>query len=62
MSFTESLLIGFDISENDHCVLVVGKKRLNESVEIINAFQGEEAKDLYKKLTEVKKADARISE
>ena len=58
----ETLLVGFDISENDKCVLIVGKKRPNESVEIINAFQGEEAKDLYKKLTEVKKADAGISE
>ena len=31
-------------------VLVVGRKRPNESVEIVNAFQGEEAKDLYSKL------------
>lgn len=62
MHSTETLLVGFDISENDHCVLIVGKKRLNDSVEIINAFQGEEAEDLYKKLTEVKKKDAGISE
>ena len=31
-------------------VLVVGRKRKNQSIEIINAFQGEEALDLYKKL------------
>ena len=31
-------------------VLVVGRKRMNESVEIVNAFQGEEAAELYKRL------------
>lgn len=31
-------------------ILVVGRKRPNESVEIINAFQGDEAKEIYQKL------------
>ena len=31
-------------------VLIVGRKRPNESVEIVNAFQGEEALDIYNKL------------
>lgn len=35
-------------------VLVVGRKKTNESVEIVNAFQGDEAKELYKKLIEKK--------
>lgn len=35
-------------------VLIIGRKRPNESVEIINAFQGEEAEELYKKLIEKK--------
>lgn len=48
---TNTLLVGYDFNpENDNVVLVVGKKRLNESVEIINAFQGAEAKELYEKL------------
>ena len=34
----------------DSSVLIVGRKRPNQSVEIINAFQGEEAEELYKKL------------
>ena len=42
-------------------ILVVGRKRMNQSVEIINAFQGEEAEELYKKLVGEKK-DADISE
>lgn len=35
-------------------VLVVGRKRPNETVDIVNAFQGEEAEELYKKLIEKK--------
>ena len=63
MHLTDSLLVGFDISSGkDNAVLIVGKKNPNQSVDIINAFQGEEAKDLYKKLTEVNKKDAEISE
>ena len=41
----DTLLVSF---VND--ILVVGRKRPNESVEIINAFQGEEAKELYTRL------------
>lgn len=35
-------------------VLVVGRKTTGEYPVIINAFQGEEAKELYKKLVEKK--------
>lgn len=49
---TDSLLIGFDFSKGkDVGVLIVGRKRMNKSVEIINAFQGKEAEEIYKKLT-----------
>ena len=51
MRTTDSLIIGFDFdSEKDNAVLIVGQKSKNNQVEIINAFQGEEAKELYKKL------------
>lgn len=33
-------------------ILLVGRKRPNQSVEIINAFQGEDAEKIYKMLTE----------
>lgn len=53
---TETLLVGFDQKHGeDTAVLIVGKKRLNQSVEIINAFQGEEAIELYNRLITVKK-------
>lgn len=49
------LLIGYDFSTkengNDACVLLVGEKDESGAVTIINAFEGEEAKDIYKKLT-----------
>ena len=38
-------------------MLIVGRKRMNQSVEIINAFQDEEAKELYKRLTTKKDGD-----
>lgn len=51
MTKTGNLIIGYDFTNGkDVSVLIVGKKRINESVEIINAFQGEEAEWLYKKL------------
>ena len=51
MKTNESLLVGVDFTNGEDVgVLIVGRKRPNESVEIINAFQGEEAEELYKKL------------
>lgn len=38
-------------------VLIVGKKS-GKKIDIVNAFQGEEAYDIYKKLSTVKKKDA----
>ena len=47
----DSILIGVDISDKDStAVLTVGRKRMNQSVEIINAFQGDEARELYNRL------------
>lgn len=48
---TESILVSVTYDENDKVnLMVVGKKRKNESVEIINAFQGEDAARLYSEL------------
>lgn len=47
----DTLLVGFtNLHNDDSACLIVGKKRINESVEIINAFQGQEAIELYNKL------------
>ena len=47
----DTLLVGISFSKDDTGVLIVGRKRLNQSIDIINAFQDEEALELYKKLT-----------
>lgn len=54
---SDTILVSVDFTNGkDTGVLVVGRKRPNQSVEIINAFQGKEAEDLYSKLiTPVKK-------
>ena len=51
MKINESLLVGVDFTnDEDVGVLIVGRKRPNQSVDIINAFQGKEAEELYNKL------------
>lgn len=58
-NLSDCILVGVDFNKEDNRVgvLIVGRKRPNESVDIINAFQGKEAEDLYLKLiTPVKKA------
>ena len=47
---SDTLLVGFDHSQGDIAVLIVGRKDVGESVQIINQFQGEEAVELYRKL------------
>ena len=48
---TTSLIIGYDISHtSDNKLLVIGKRGPTGSVEIVNAFQGDEAEELYNKL------------
>lgn len=57
MKETGSVIVSWDFSHGrDVGVLIVGEKRMNQSVDIINAYQGEEAYELYKKLT-VKKGE-----
>lgn len=48
---TESILVSVTYdTDNKVNLMVVGKKRPNESVDIINAFQGEDAARLYNEL------------
>lgn len=48
---SDAILIGYDCSLNkETAVLIVGRKRENQSVEIINAFDGKEATEMYNKL------------
>lgn len=54
MRVTDSILVSIDFDMQggpDTTVLIVGKKKKGEAVDILNAFQGEEAMELYRKLT-----------
>lgn len=52
MDITSSVIVAFDYRENsDNAVLIVGQKNPKQDVTIINAFSGDEAKELWKKLT-----------
>ena len=50
-----TILVSYDYNHPDNAVLIVGRKIFNQSVEIINAFQGDEATELYNKLVTVRK-------
>ena len=48
----DSLIISIDTTnDKDNTVLIVGRKTVRQQVEIVNAFQGEEALKLYSQLT-----------
>ena len=53
MGISESLIVGFDSQGGDRTVLIVGRQRPGGQapVEIINAYEGEEAKKIYDLLT-----------
>ena len=50
----DAIIVSYDDHSNDVPILIVGRKRLNESTEIINAFDDDEAKELYERLITVK--------
>lgn len=53
---TDTLLVSFALTnDKEDAALIVGRKRNGESVEIVNAFQGKEAADLYNRLINVQK-------
>jgi hypothetical protein len=53
LHINESFIVSVDFSKEDTGVLIVGKQTKGK-VDIVNAFQGEEAWDLFNKLTTIK--------
>ena len=49
-SLNDTLLVSIDIREGGSVLMLIGRKRKGEMLEVINTFQGEEAKDIYNKL------------
>ena len=56
-SLNDTLLISIDIREGESTLMLVGRKRKGEMLEIINTVQGKEAKDIYNKLTTKKEKE-----
>lgn len=56
-SLNDTLLISIDIRKSENALMLVGRKRRGEMLEIINSFQGQEARDIYNKLTEKKESN-----
>lgn len=50
----DCVMVAYSETEGS-AVLIVGRKTKLINAEVINAFSGDEAKELWKKLTEVKK-------
>lgn len=57
LKVNECLIVSVDFTQGeDTGVLIVGRQRKGK-VDIVNAFQGQEAIDIYKKLITVKKKE-----
>lgn len=49
-------LVSFDFSNGrDNDIVIVGEKQPKKEVQVINAFRGAEAREIYEKLTTVRK-------
>lgn len=49
---TKVLLVGYDHTDGtDNSVLIVGVRNAAKGTDIINSFSGEEAEELFKRLT-----------
>lgn len=49
----DSVIVSWNFTNKDSGVLLVGQQ-INGRVVVVNAFEGEEARDIYKKLTTIK--------
>ena len=55
MKETDSVIVAYDCAHGvDKAILVVGKKNPRQDVDIVNAFSGKEAEELWLKLTSKK--------
>lgn len=48
---TDAVVVSYDNDSGNIPILIVGRKARGKAIEIINAFEGEEATTLYDKLT-----------
>ena len=48
---SDTILVSFDYKNGDIPVLIVGRRGKELEIDIVNAFKGDEAKELYQRLT-----------
>ena len=48
---SDNFLVSFDYTNGDIPVLIVGRRGKELEIDIVNAFKGDEAKELYQRLT-----------
>ena len=58
IDITQSVIVAFDYkADKDHAILLVGQKSPKIDIQIVNAFEGDETKELWEKLTNKKEKD-----
>ena len=62
MNVSGAVIVSFDFREKDEGVLIVGRQNDAGGIDILNAFQGKDAMDLYKKLVTVEKKEENKNE
>ena len=55
MNTSDTLLIGYDFSHGKDISVVIVGRRTKGTIEIINELYGQEAEELYERLTTVRK-------
>lgn len=48
---SDTFLVSFDYTNGDIPVLIVGRRGKELEIDIVNAFKGDEEKELYQRLT-----------
>lgn len=50
----DSLIIGVDFSENNDGVVIIGRRKADGSISIVNVLLNDDARELYDLLTKVR--------
>lgn len=57
LNVNECLLVGVDFTRGEDAGILIVGRQTNGIVDVINAFQDQEAADIYRKLITVKKGE-----
>lgn len=50
MTSVDTILVGFATNRDGSDILIVARKMVNGNLDIINAIEGDEARDIYERL------------